>query len=134
VATQLPPADDPADDTPGFRIHVDMVSGQLTMAGRPDRYAVRLVHDAISTVLATGRRENWTVDVTELVVTDTSGLRAISAAYRRLVSHGRRMTLLGATPQLQEGLARLRLSHHVLQGGDGHEDAPTPTVVAPSEG
>ena len=39
------------------------------------------------------------------MVTDTSGLRASSAAYRRMLSHGRRMTLLGATSQLQDGAA-----------------------------
>ena len=47
-------------------------------------------------------------------MTDHTGLRAIGAAYRRLLRHDRRLTLCGASPELQRVLTRLRLGRHLL--------------------
>ncbi len=76
----------------------------------------------MSGLLLTEQRR-WVVDVSALTVTDHTGLRAIGAAYRRLLRHDRRMTLSGASPDLQRVLTRLRLSPHLLD--DDHAE-PVP--------
>ncbi|HEY0498888.1 MAG TPA: STAS domain-containing protein, partial [Kutzneria sp.] len=65
-------------------------------------------HDAVSALLLTDH-QHWAVDVTGLTVGDAAGMRTISGAYRRLLRHGRRMTLCGASPTLRQALTRLRL-------------------------
>lgn len=103
----------PAEAADGFRLGLDLVAGRLTARGRLHRGTAHLVHDAIVAMLAT-EREHWWVDITELVVNDRFGLRVLTTAYRRLLHQGRRMTLEGASPELQRALIRLRLDHHLL--------------------
>jgi anti-anti-sigma regulatory factor len=79
------------------------------------------LHDAVSALLFADH-EHWAIDVTGLTVGDAAAVRTISGAYRRLLQHGRRMTLLGASPALRQALTRLRLDPHVL---DEATDRPT---------
>jgi anti-anti-sigma factor len=116
------PVGRPEDDGPSFRLRVDLVSGLLTMSGQLDRRTAHLLYDTISALLFTGG-ERWTVDVAELTVGDAAGLRAISITYRRLLRHGRQMTLRGPSPALRQGLTRLRLGHHVLDAAAGRPTA-----------
>jgi anti-anti-sigma factor len=89
------------------------------VAGRLDARTVHALHAVVSDLLLTEQRR-WMVDVAALTVTDHTGLRAIGAAYRRLLRHDRRLTLCGVSPDLQRVLTRLRLGRHVLD--DDRED------------
>ena len=120
----LPPPS-PAGDLPDTRstllVEVDVPAGRLRVAGRLDSRTVRALHVVVSGLLLTEQRR-WVVDVAGLTVADHSGLRAIGAAYRRLLRHDRRMTLHGASPELQRVLTRLHLGRHVLD--DDAEPVP----------
>jgi anti-anti-sigma regulatory factor len=96
-----------------FRLDLDVVAGRLTVRGRLDWTTAHLVHDATVAMLATAGK-HWRVDVAELIVGDRFGLRALTAAYRRLLRQGRRMSLEGTSPELLHALTRLRLDHHLL--------------------
>ncbi len=98
---------------PSLLVEVDVASGRLRVTGRLDSRTVRVLHSAVSDLLLTEQRR-WVVDVAALTVADHTGLRAIGAAYRRLLRHDRRLTLCGASPDLQRVLTRLRLGRHVL--------------------
>jgi anti-anti-sigma factor len=93
------------------------------VAGRLDSRTARALHALVSRLLLTEQRR-WVVDVAGLTVADHTGLRAIGAAYRRLLRHDRRMTLHGASPELQGVLTRLRLGRHVLDDDDDAEPVP----------
>lgn len=108
-----PPAVPPGDESPSFRVRLDLVDGRVELAGRLDRRSAHLFGDAVSALLLTGR-ERWAVDMSQLTGCDQAGLRMIGAAYRRALRHGRRLTLLGAPPELQQALVRLRLHAHVV--------------------
>lgn len=95
-------------------VDVDPAAGRLTMTGRLDARTVRVLHTAVSGLLLSEQRR-WVLDVAGVTVTDHTGLRAIGAAYRRLLRHDRRLTLYGASPDLQRVLTRLRLGRHVLE-------------------
>lgn len=70
-------------------------------------------------------REHWTVDVTELIVRDRGSLRTLTAAYRRLLRHGRRMTLEGAAPELRQALTRDAAGQSSPAFRDGQPDTMT---------
>jgi anti-anti-sigma factor len=105
-APPLPPAG-------ALVVDVDVAAGRLTVSGRLDSRTVRALHSAVSALLLTEQRR-WVLDVAAVTVTDHTGLRAIGAAYRRLLRHDRRLTLCGASPDLQRVLTRLRLGRHLL--------------------
>jgi anti-anti-sigma regulatory factor len=69
-------------------------------------------------------RDSWGVDLTDLIDCDRAGLSALGAAYRRVLRHNRRMTLIGCSPSLWRDLTRLRLGHHILNSGDGGTALP----------
>jgi anti-anti-sigma factor len=106
-----PPAGDPTRSS--LLVEVDVPAGRLRVAGRLDSRTVRVLHTAVSALLLTEQRR-WVLDVAALTVADHTGLRAIGAAYRRLLRHDRRLTLCGASPELQRVLTRLHLGRHVL--------------------
>ena len=101
----LPPA--------GALLLIDVAAVRLTATGRLDSRTVRALHSAVSALLLTEQRR-WVLDVAAVTVADHTGLRAIGAAYRRLLRHDRRLTLCGASPELQRVLTRLRLGRHLL--------------------
>ena len=105
-------------------VQVDPAAGRVTLTGRLVGGSIPVLHAAVSTVLRS-RRTNWSIDVSELVVTDDAGLRSIVGAYRRALRHGRQLTLLGASPPLHRALTRLRLASHLLPG-DEPPPAPPP--------
>ncbi|WP_448620514.1 STAS domain-containing protein [Geodermatophilus sp. URMC 65] len=117
----LRPVGDSSTDRAACAVRVDLVGGRLSVTGRLDRRTAHLLHDAVSTLLFADH-ERWAVDVTGLTVGDAATVRTISGAYRRLLRHGRRMTLLGASPPLRQALTRLRLDPHLL---DEATDRPT---------
>lgn len=98
-----------------FGVHVDLVTGRLTMTGRLDVRATHLLHDAVSALLR-AQHPGWAVDVGGLTEMDHAGLRRLLGLYRRALRHGRRITLHGASPSLQRALTLLRLDRHVLPG------------------
>ena len=100
-------------DRAACAVGVDLVGARLSVTGRLDRRTAHLLHDAVSALLFADH-EHWVVDVTGLTVGDAATVRTISGAYRRLLRHGRRMTLLGASPALRQALTRLRLDPHLL--------------------
>ena len=106
---------------PPLLAEVDVAGGRLRLIGRLDSRTARILHSAVSGLLLTEQRR-WVLDVAALTVTDHTGLRAIGAAYRRLLRHDRRMTLHGASPELQRVLTRLHLGRHVLD--DDAEPVP----------
>jgi anti-anti-sigma factor len=119
----LPPSSPAGDPTrSSLLVEVDVPAGRLRVAGRLDSRTVRVLHTAVSALLLTEQRR-WVLDVAALTVADHTGLRAIGAAYRRLLRHDRRLTLCGASPELQRVLTRLHLGRHVLDD-DGAEPVP----------
>ena len=104
-----------------FNVHLDLQTGRVTAIGRLDGRSAPLLHDAVSVLLGT-ERPTLTVDVSGMEVADHAALRAIGDAYRRALRQGRRITLLGASPQLRSALTRLHLGHHLVFG-----DAPPTT-------
>ena len=114
----LPPSSPAGDPTrSSLLVEVDVPAGRLRVAGRLDSRTVRVLHTAVSALLLTEQRR-WVLDVAALTVADHTGLRAIGAAYRRLLRHDRRLTLSGASPELQRVLTRLHLGRHVLDDDD----------------
>ena len=119
----LPPSSPAGDPTrSSLLVEVDVPAGRLRLAGRLDFRTVRVLHTAVSALLLTEQRR-WVLDVAALTVADHTGLRAIGAAYRRLLRHERRLTLCGASPELQRVLTRLHLGRHVLDD-DSAEPVP----------
>jgi anti-anti-sigma factor len=96
-----------------FAVSVDLVTGGLRVTGRLDARTTHLVYDAVSALLTTAHR-GWVIDVSDLVVADQAGLRALAGCYRRALRSDRRITLLGASPALRSALTRLRLERHAL--------------------
>jgi anti-anti-sigma regulatory factor len=115
----------PAVPGPSFLVQVDLVGGRVVLSGRLDRRTAHLLSDAVSALLV-GDCPHWTVDTTALTVADHAALRAIGAAYRRAIRHGRRLTILGTSPALHAALTRLRLDHHVLDPGDPEQPVSVP--------
>jgi anti-anti-sigma factor len=99
-------------DPSPFTARLDLVAGRLEVAGHLDHRTAHLVHDAVS-ALAQAGSPTWLVDVRGLTGRDADCLRVLGGAYRRALRHGRQMTLTGASPSLQQALARLRLDHHL---------------------
>ena len=102
-------------------VEVDLAAGRLRVTGRLDARTARVLHSAVSGLLLT-EQQRWVLDVGGVTVTDHTGLRAIGAAYRRLLRHGRRLTLCHASPELRRVLVRLHLGRHLL---DDHAE-PVP--------
>ena len=115
-----PPARSVPDPRAPLSVEVDVAGGHLRAAGRLDSRSIRTLHTLVSGLLLSEQR-HWVLDVTALTVTDHTGLRAIGAAYRRMLRHGRQLTIRGASPDLQRVLVRLRLGRHVLD-----DDHPEP--------
>ncbi|MGY1601034.1 STAS domain-containing protein [Geodermatophilus sp. SYSU D00815] len=107
------PAGAPEGALPLFLAQVDHRLGRLRLAGRLDRGTCHVLLDVVRALVLDGG-EHWTVDVTDLLVADHAGLRAIGSAYRRLVRRGVRMTFTGAPPALVGALTHLRLDAHLL--------------------
>jgi len=97
----------------GLAVHVDGSTGHVELVGRLDRTSAHILYDAVSLLLVQ-KCPDWTVDAHRLTVADHDGLRAIGAAYRRAVRHGRALSLQGSSPSLRRALQRLRLGQHVL--------------------
>jgi anti-anti-sigma regulatory factor len=116
-------------DRADFTIRVDLAVGRVAATGRLDRRTAHLLHDALSTLLH-AEHTSWQLDVSELVDVDDAGLRAVGAAYRRALRHGRHLTLHGASPALREALIRLRLDRHVLGGQPAGVHDPVPPLTA----
>ncbi|WP_233488962.1 STAS domain-containing protein [Blastococcus sp. TF02-09] len=95
-----------------FTVRLDLAGGRLEVDGRLDYRTAHLVHDAISALVHT-HNERWVIDVSRSAGSDTACLRLLGVAYRRAVRHGRQITLIGASPSLQQALSRLRLNHHL---------------------
>ncbi|GAB3309048.1 hypothetical protein GCM10027451_18570 [Geodermatophilus aquaeductus] len=102
-------------------VHLDLVTGRLTLTGPLDARATSALHDAVSAILR-APHPSWTVDVSGLTGIDEAGLRGLLAAYHRTLRHGRRITLHGASPPLRRVLVRLRLDRHLLQEGSAPPD------------
>ena len=113
------PAGAPPAVRPALLVEVDVAAGHVRVSGRLDARTARALHSVVRGLLHTEQRR-WVLDVTTLTVADHTGLRAIGAAYRRLLRHDRRLTLRGASTDLQRVLTRLRLGRHVLD--DDHPD------------
>lgn len=105
---------------PEFVVHLDLVTGHLTLTGPLDAYATHALYDAVTAVLR-APHPTWTVDVGGLTDIDDAGLRGLLAAYHRTLRHGRRISLHGASPALRRVLTLLRLERHVL-----HDGSPPP--------
>ena len=103
----------PPEDRADFVMRVDLDVGRVAVTGRLDRSTAHLLHDALSALLQTDHMR-WQLDATALSDVDDVGLRAVGAAYRRALRHGRQLTLHGAPPALRAALTRLRLDHHIL--------------------
>jgi anti-anti-sigma regulatory factor len=108
----------PPEPGPFFTIHVDFVGGRIRLAGLLGRGTVPLFQEAISALLRSDHG-TWIVDTADLIGCDEIGVRAIEAAYRRALRHGRRMALTSAPPRLHQVLARVLLDHHLLDGTVG---------------
>jgi anti-anti-sigma regulatory factor len=115
----------PRVDRADFVISVDLAVGRVAVTGRLDRGTAHLLQDALSTLLH-AQHMRWQLDVSELTDVDDAGLRAVGAAYRRALRHGRHLTLQGASPPLREALTRLRLDRHIL----GDRMAPAGSSVS----
>ncbi len=103
-----------------LRVHLDFPRGRLALVGTLGRGTSYRLRDAIGAILVSGR-DSWSADVSGLTLADRTGVRALGEAYRRLVRHGRRLTIVGAAPPLTDLLARVRLDLHVVT-----TDAPPP--------
>ena len=114
--------DRPRDDS-SFAVRIDFVGGLLEASGRLDRRTAHLFTDATRTLLV-GDADAWAIDVVELTGCDLTGLRAIAAADRLALRHGRRLTVVGAPSWLRQALARLRLDHHLLPAGSSPPGPP----------
>jgi anti-anti-sigma factor len=105
----------PRAGSPSLAVHVDLVTGRMTVTGQLDRRTSHLLCDGVSTLLQ-GGGSSWTIDISGLAVADHAGLRAIVGAYQRALRHDRRIILLGASPAVRHALTRLRLDRHLLPG------------------
>jgi anti-anti-sigma regulatory factor len=101
----------PGGRPPGLEALI--VGDRLTLSGRLDGRSASVLHDAVSSLLRTGQTR-WTLEATELVVADHSGLRALVGCYQRALEHDCRITVHGASPGLRHALERLRLDVHLL--------------------
>jgi len=99
-------------------LDVDLVAARLALSGRLDASTTHVLHDGLA-LLRREQHQEWTIDLGGLTAIDDAGVRALSAAYRHAVRHGRRIVLLGASSPLQHVLALLRLDRHVLCGEAG---------------
>jgi anti-anti-sigma regulatory factor len=124
MSSQSTPPAGPAGAAAPFRVEIDPAAGHVVLSGRLDRRTAHLLTDAVSVLLA-GDCPEWTVDAAGLTAADHAALRAIGAAYRRAIRHGRRLTIVGTSPALHAALIRLRLDHHVL-GARDRTPAPVP--------
>ena len=113
----MPPSR-PSPSTPSLAVRIDVTGGVLRLSGELLAATVHLLDDAITAVLLTGRR-NWHADVTDLLVWDTAGLRAIAEAHRRSLRHDCRITLVGAPAGFRRTLDSLYLDHDLFRDASG---------------
>jgi anti-anti-sigma factor len=104
-------ADRPQVDS-SFVLRIDLVAGRVELTGTLDHRTAHLISDAVAALVRTGSPQ-WVLDLAGLTGCNYAGLRAIGAAYRQALRHGRRLTVVGAPPTLRAALARLRLDHHI---------------------
>jgi anti-anti-sigma regulatory factor len=116
----LPTPRRPQDDASSFFVRIDFVGARLEVGGRLFHRTTHVFTDAARTLVSTDA-DSWVIDVVGLTDCDLTGLRAIGAAYRLALRHGRQLTLVGAPTWLRRALAGLHLDHHVLAAGP---DAP----------
>jgi len=112
------PPSRPSSATPSLDVHIDVTGGVLSLSGELLAATVHLLDDAITAVLLTDRR-HWHADVTDLLVWDTAGLRAIADAYRRSLQHDCRITLVGAPAGFRRTLESLYLDHDLFGDASG---------------
>lgn len=114
---QVPPSP-PSSATPSLDVHIDVAGGVLALSGELLAATVHLLDDAITAVLLTGRR-HWHADITDLLVWDTAGLRALAEAHRRSLQHDCRVTLVGASAGFRRTLESLYLEHDLFGDAAG---------------
>ena len=112
------PPSRPSSATPSLAVRIDVTGGVLRLSGELLAATVHLLDDAITALLQTGRR-HWHADVTDLLVWDTAGLRAIAEAYRRTREHDCRITLVGAPAGFRRTLESLYLDHDLFGDAPG---------------
>jgi anti-anti-sigma factor len=100
--------------SPSLGVHLDVRDGTLHLAGTLDLHTVAAFHAAVSRLLEEARRR-WVIDVEGLDSCDVTGLRALSAAYRRTLVRDRRVVVTGAPPWLCRALRTIRLDAHLLE-------------------
>lgn len=96
-----------------LNLAIDLIAGRITLAGELDRQTAHHLLDAARTLSETAHRR-WVLDAGELRFCDASGLRAISACYRKALRHGSNMSIVSAGPWLLRALAALRLDNHLM--------------------
>ena len=80
---------------PPFTARIDLVDGRAELTGALDHRTAHLIGDATTALVRTSSPW-WVLDVAGLTGCDHAGLRAIGAAYRKAVCHGRQLTVIGA--------------------------------------
>lgn len=94
-------------------VAVDMNSGRITLTGRLDRKTAHHLLDAVRTLSGTSHTQ-WIINAAELHSCDSTGVRALSASYRRALRQGARLTISAAHPSLRAALSAVKLDTHVV--------------------
>lgn len=97
----------------GFTITADLAGGRISLAGRLDRATCYHLLDVVRSLNATDH-PRWAIETAGLCSGDASGLRALSACYRRALRQGAQLSIVDAPPWLQAALAAVRLDLHVM--------------------
>jgi anti-anti-sigma factor len=121
----FPQLDRPQLDA-SFVLRIDLVAGCVELTGTLDHRTAHLISDAAAALVRTGSPQ-WVLDLAGLTGCDDVGLRAIGAACRQALCHGRRLTVVGVPPTLRAALARLGLDHDV----PARDETPSAAHVRP---
>ncbi|WP_236833801.1 STAS domain-containing protein [Blastococcus sp. KM273129] len=106
---------------------IDLVAGRISLGGELNRHTVHHLLDAARTLSAVPH-PRWVIEADDIRSCDSTGLRALSACYRKALRHGATMSITGPSPALRRALASLRLDHHLMDGGD----AAAAKVIVPT--
>lgn len=110
-------------------VDVDLVAGRISLTGDLSRHTAHHLLDAARTLSAVPHLR-WVLEAAELRSCDATGLRAISACYRKALRHGATMRITGPSLGLKRALASLRLDNHLLDS-DGAGDQVNADTVYP---
>lgn len=102
-------------------VGVDLIAGRISLAGELNRQTAHHLLDAARTLSAVPQRR-WVIEVNGLRSCDSTGLRAISACYRKALRRGATMRVVGANAGLRGALAALRLDNHLMDADGVPED------------